>query len=179
MCICATSRETNGWCPVHDFGYIGGVKVASRQLYEAADAHGHQVDLSTFICPTCKRAIATGGFCDEHRVGFVNGLAYFSLLTYEMGRAEARPAASIKCATCRRNSESSGWCAKSSVGMIGPFAIRNRHDYDRAAEALRVFKIANDAAARCGYCAVAILTDTQCPIHRTTYKDGKVVPDVP
>ena len=178
-CTCATSRGTNGWCPVHEFGYVGGVKVTSRQLYEAADAHGHQVDLSTFVCPTCRTAIATGGFCEVHRVGFVGKLAYFSRLTYELARAEVRSASSISCRICRKNAETSGWCAKSGIGMIGPFAIRDRHDFDLAAEALRVFKIANDAAPRCGYCAVAILTDTYCPVHRTAYRSGEVVPFVP
>jgi hypothetical protein len=179
VCICATARATNGWCPVHEFGSIGGVKVTSRQLYEAADAHGHQVDLSTFVCPTCRSAIATGEFCDIHRVGFVGKLAYFSRLTYELARADVRSASSISCRICRKNAETSGWCAKSGVGMIGPFAIRNRHDFDLAAEALRVFKIANDAAPQCGYCAVAILTDTYCPVHRIAYRSGKIVPYVP
>jgi hypothetical protein len=63
--------------------------------------------------------------------------------------------------------------------MIGPFAINKRHDFDLAAEALRVFKIANDAALRCGHCAVAILTDTYCPVHRIAYRGGEVVPFVP
>src|SRR5580765_7031625 len=53
-CSCATARETNGWCPVHEFGYVGGVKVTSRWLYETIDAHGHQLDLTTFTCPSCR-----------------------------------------------------------------------------------------------------------------------------
>jgi len=178
-CACATSRENNGWCPVHEFGYVGGVKVTSRWLYEAADAHGHDVDISTFNCPTCRSAIATNGFCETHRIGFIEKRAYFSRLTYELGRGDVRQASSITCPRCRKNSETYGWCAKSGVGMVGPFAIRNRQDFDRAAEALRIFLVANDAARKCNYCAVAIITDTQCPVCRISYKDGKALPRVP
>jgi hypothetical protein len=174
-CSCATARETNGWCAVHELGYVAGVKVTSRWLYETIDAHGHQLDLSTFACPSCRTAIATDGFCDIHRVGFVEKQAYYSLLTYELGKAEVRPDGSITCPTCRKNAATHGWCAKSGVGMIGPFAIRDRHEYDRAAAALDVFLIANREAARCNYCAGAIITDGECPICRIRYKDGKPV----
>lgn len=173
-CTCAVTRATNGWCPVHEFGYVGGVKVTSRWLYEAADAHGHEVDTSTFTCPSCKSAIATNGFCTAHRIGFVNKLAYFSRLTYELAKGEIRPAGSIHCATCRKNSESFGWCARSKVGMVGEVAIRNREDFDHAVSALRIFMVANETAGRCDRCAVAIITDTECPLHGIKYKDGKV-----
>ena len=173
-CTCTTTRATNGWCPVHAFGYVGGVKVTSRWLYEAADAHGHQVDTSTFSCERCKDAIATNGFCSAHRIGFVNKLAYFSRLTYELAKGEIRPVRSIACATCRKNSESFGWCARSKVGMVGEVAIRNRDDFDQAVEALRIFIVANATAARCDRCAVAIITDTECPLHGIKYKDGKL-----
>ena len=175
-CGCATTRETNGWCPVHEFGYIGGVKVTSRWLYEFADAHGHELDLATFTCPSCRSAIAANGFCDVHRVGFVNKLAYFSLLTYELGKAEPRPATTITCATCRKNAETHGWCAKSEVGMVGPFALRDRSDFDRAVAALDIFVVANEASHRCNSCAGAILKDAECPACKIRYKDGKALP---
>jgi len=174
-CTCATSRESNGWCPVHEFGYVGGVKVTSRWLYEAADAHGHEVDVSTFVCTACRSAIASNGFCETHRIGFVNKLAYFSRLTYQLGKGEVRHASSITCPTCRRNSETYGWCAKSGVGMVGQVAIRKREDFDQAVKALRVFIVANEAAPRCEYCAVAIITDTECPVCKIGYMDGKAL----
>ena len=174
-CLCATSRDTNGWCPVHELGYVGGVKVQSRWLYEAADAHGHQLDLSTFTCPACRAAIATSGFCEIHRVGFVHELAYYSRLTYELARGEVHPVSSISCPTCRKNAETYGWCSKSGVGMVGPFAIRNRVDFERAVEALKIFMVANETARRCNTCAVAIITDSECPACKIRYKNGKAV----
>jgi hypothetical protein len=175
VCTCATSRQTNGWCALHEFGYIGGVKVTSRWLYEYVDAHGHNLNLTTFMCPECKAAIATGGFCETHHLGFVNKLGYFSRLTYELGKAEVRPNSAIACRTCRKNAEAHGWCAKHGVGMIGPFAINNREDFDHAEAALLRFMIANDASKRCNYCAGAILTDSECPVCRIRYRDGKAV----
>ena len=178
-CTCEIARETNGWCRFHDVGYVGGVKVSSSWLYAFIDAHGHQLDLSTFKCPSCRKAIATNGFCDLHRVGFVDKLAYFSLLTYELGKAQPQHPSTIACTTCRKNSESYGWCAKSGVGMVGPYAIRNRHDFDRAVSALTIFLVANEAAARCNDCAGAILTNSECSVCRIKYKDGKAVPRDP
>jgi hypothetical protein len=175
VCTCATSRETNGWCEVHEFGYIGGVKVTSRWLYEYIDAHGHALNLTTFTCPECRAAIASGGFCETHHLGFVNKMGYFSRLTYELGKAEAKPPSAIACRTCRKNAQTHGWCAKSGVGMIGPFAIRNRQDFDLAEAALERFMIANEASKRCNYCAGAILTDSECPVCKIRYKDGKVM----
>jgi len=174
-CVCATSRAINGWCAIHEFGYIGGVKVTSRWLHEAADAHGHQVDPTTFNCTDCRRAIETDGFCPTHRIGFVGKLAYFSRLTYELARGEVRRAPSIACATCRKNSESYGWCARSKIGMVGEVALRDRASFDQAVAALKIFMIANETARRCDRCAVAIITDTECPVCRIAYKDGKAV----
>ncbi len=174
-CTCAAARLVNGWCDVHDQGFVAGLTVRSRWLYEAADAHGHQVDLSTFNCPSCQRAIAASGYCETHRIGFVHDLAYFSRLTYELAKGEARSPESIGCATCRKNSETYGWCDKSKIGMVGPFALRDRAGYERAIAAYKVFEIANATAARCRYCAVAIITDTECPVCKIAYKDGKAV----
>jgi len=178
-CACATSRATNGWCPVHQFGYVGGVKVTSRWLYDAADAHGHDIDPSTLTCPTCRSAIATNGFCPAHRIGFVSKLAYFSRLTYELAKGQVRHEASITCPTCRKNAATFGWCHRSQVGMIGQVELRNRDDFDQAVGALRIFIVANETATRCDRCAVAIITDTECPTCRIAYKDGKALQRIP
>lgn len=174
-CVCATARETNAWCPVHKLGYVGGVKITSEAAFITADAHGHDLDLSLFTCPTCLKAIASNGFCETDRIGFVNKKAYFSRLTYELGRAEVPRAASITCPTCRKNSETHGWCAKSHVGMVGPFAIKDRESFDRAVAGLAILVAADQAAPRCQHCVVAILTSSECPVCRIRYKDGKAV----
>jgi hypothetical protein len=175
-CVCATSRVTNGWCAIHGFGYVGGLKIESAWLYEALDAHGHDLDLSTFACPACKKAIASDGYCEEHRIGFVRRQAYFSKLTYETAKAEPKDVAALGCPVCRKNAEDHGWCGKDKLGLVGPFAFRSRADYDEAVRALEIVRLAAVASKRCDHCAGAIITDTQCPFCLIRYKGGKAVP---
>jgi hypothetical protein len=174
-CTCPAARALNGWCERHAIGYVAGVQVRSKLLFETLDAHGHQVDLSTFSCPSCRRAIEMEGFCDEHKVGFVSKLAYFSRLTYELARGTVLDPAGISCAVCRRNAQGHGWCGKHRVGMAGPFAIRDRDAFQRVEKAIGILEIANEAAIRCEHCAMAIVTNTFCPVHRIVYKDGKAL----
>jgi hypothetical protein len=174
-CQCAAAREMNGWCAVHATGYIGGLEVKSAWLFETLDAHGHDLDLTTFTCPACRLAIASDGYCDEHRIGFVKSKAYFSWLTYALAHGSRRRPAQIACATCRSNAASHGWCDRDHVGMIGVVVFPDRSDFDRTVHALEIVMLANDAAKRCDYCAAAIVTDTECPICKIAYKDGKRV----
>src|SRR5262245_1804015 len=144
--------------------------ISSSRLHEEVDAHGHDVDTRTFACPACRRAIATDGYCAEHRIGFVKGKAYFSSLTWHLGRGTVRKPAEIACAVCRKNAETSGWCDRDRVGMVGPFEIRDRAEFDLTVHEMAILKIADGAAKRCEHCAVAIITDTECPICRIKYK---------
>ena len=164
-----------GWCPVHRVGSIGGVTVPSRWLFDTLDAHGHDVDTTTFTCPSCRRAIATDGFCDEHKTGFVAKRAYFSWLTYALAHGDRKRPSEIACAVCRRNAASHGWCEKDRIGMIASVAIAHRDDYERTLHALLIVEMANEAAKRCEYCAAAIVTDTTCPVCRIQYRDGRAV----
>lgn len=175
-CTCAAARTTHGWCETHARGYVAAVEIRSTLLYHALDAHGHDLDLNTVQCAVCQKAIASDGFCEEHRVGFVGRQAYFSRLTYELARGENRDPSSISCRACRRNSGSLGWCEKHGVGMVGSVAVKDRQAYGHAAKAVDILEAANQAARHCEHCAVAMVTDTQCPVHRITYKDGRAVP---
>ena len=178
-CTCATARAENGWCEAHELGFVASVEIHSRLLYDTMDAHGHVLDLTTFKCDTCKAAIATSGFCPQHRIGFVKGLAYFSRLTYELARGERRDIAAISCPTCRKNAVSLGWCDKCRIGSVGPVAIHDRQAFDAVAKAVAILREANRVSESCQVCAMAIVTDTTCPWHKITYKDGKPVPPVP
>jgi len=171
-CTCDGPHDLGKWCPVHQLAYVGGLAIHSQWLYETLDAHGHDVDLTTFICPSCRRAIDSDGYCDEHRVGFVKGREYFSWLTYALAHGQHLNAAEIRCKTCRANAASFGWCARDHVGMVGTVAIVDRPAYDRTVHALAIVKTAEEAAPRCKYCAAAIVTDTTCPICKIRYKDG-------
>jgi hypothetical protein len=174
-CTCAAARDLGGWCAVHDLGYIGGLEIKSAWLYDTLDAHGHDLDLSTFVCPSCRRAIGGDGYCDEHRIGFVRKKAYFSWLTYALAHGTHLDPAAIRCKACRAHAATFGWCERDRVGMIGSVAIADRAFYDRTIAALSIVKLANEAATRCKYCAAAIVTDTTCPICKIRYKDGRPI----
>ena len=105
-CTCEVARNKDGWCERHQVGYVGGILIRSKPVFETLDAHGHVVDLSTFRCEECRKAIQTDGYCESDSVGFVNKLAYFSRLNYELARGERTPRASITCRTCLKNAES-------------------------------------------------------------------------
>jgi tetratricopeptide (TPR) repeat protein len=172
-CVCATAKRDNAFCDVHHRGYVAAVEIHSRLLWDTLDAHGHTLDLSTFTCESCRKAIATDGFCEDHRVGFLGGLAYFSRLTYELARGEKREPSGVACPVCRKNADSLGWCDTHGLGMIGAVAIKDRQAYDRAAKSVEILRAASKEAERCEHCAMAMVTDTQCPMHRITYKDGR------
>ena len=178
-CTCDAAMETGGWCHAHEVGYVGSVPVKSKWLFDALDAHGHDVDLSTFQCSSCQEAIESDGFCELHRVGFVAGQAYFSKLTHHLARGEHREVSEIACPVCRKNAEAHGWCDEHQVGMIGPVEIKDRQEFEELLKAIHILHIANEASERCEHCAVAIITDTRCPFCKISYKDGKEVPDTP
>jgi RNA polymerase subunit RPABC4/transcription elongation factor Spt4 len=143
------------------------------------DAHGHQVDTRhlALVYPACERAIATDGYCAEAKIGFVRGSAYFSRLTYLLALGKPLRDAEIQCPVCRRNAETHGWCGSCNVGMAGHIAIEDRQAFQEIEGALRVLEVADEAAKRCEQCAVAIVTDTHCPLCRIAYKDGKPAKD--
>jgi hypothetical protein len=174
-CQCPQARRVDGWCDVHQVGYIAGLPIRSQLVHEALDAHGHAVDPATFDCPACRDAIKTSGFCEQHAIGFVDRMAYFSRLTYEIARGSRVDPAHIDCAVCRKNSENSGWCKRCKAGTIGNVVIRDPAAYARAADALRMVQEAMVVARRCERCAVALVTSSECPLCRISYRDGKPV----
>jgi len=178
-CTCIAAQAINGWCDLHGIGYVASIPIRWRMVYDTLDAHGHQVDLTTFDCPSCRKAIQAEGFCEEHGIGFVNRLAYFSRLTYELARAVYVDPAGIECPLCRNNASTAGWCREHGVGMVGGFAIRDEQAWQRAAAAADRLRIVVKKAPQCERCAVAILYDSDCPVHNIYYKDGVPVPPPP
>jgi hypothetical protein len=174
-CACAHALEHDGWCDVHGIGYVGSVEVRSQLLFEALDAHGHDVDPSTFDCPSCRKAVETSGFCPTHRVGFVGGQAYFSRLTYDLARGKRLTPSEVTCPVCRKHMLGRGWCPSCGVGMVGSVALRDRQAFDGVDHALKLVEAANRVASRCENCAVAMVFDGTCPICGIRYQDGKEV----
>ena len=172
VCTCADARLIHGWCAAHEIGYVAGLEIRSRDLFETLDTHGHQVDPHRLGCAQCRDA-HPDGYCEEHHRGFVDGLTYFSTLTYQLAKGHARNSSEITCPTCRNNSESHGWCSKCEVGMVGNVEIRDRKDFQVASGEYDRLLQAKEAAVRCEMCAVAMIYDGECPACKITYKDGE------
>ena len=59
--------------------------------------------------------------------------------------------------------------------MVGDLSILGRERWDHVAKAIGILETAEKTSARCEHCAMAIVTDSRCPFHRITYKDGHPV----
>lgn len=170
---CDVARIMNTWCDRCGVGYIAGAAIPSRPLFDALDAHGHDVVPELISCETCRPLIVTGGYCERCRFGWVNGMAYLSRLTYYIARGEPRDLRGLPCRTCRANTQKHGWCAACNRGMVGNVAIHRREDFDGACRAYDLMLASLAELPRCEYCALCIQTDFECYKCRIAWKDGR------
>lgn len=181
-CDCAEASLRNGWCRPCVVGYVAGVPIKSAMLFEALDAHGHDIDPDSISCSPCRRALDTDGFCAKCRVGYVKKQLYFSELTYIMARGTPRDPAKITCTPCRGRAQAAmrrgpladaaGWCKAERAGTVGNVQFKDRKDFDRARRQYALLARAVKASKRCEYCAVAIFTRGACPDHGRSVDEG-------
>lgn len=175
-CTCPTAKIHNGWCARCKVGYAASVKVPSALLFEAIDAHGHDIDAASLRCSTCRAASKSSGFCNACRIGFVNGLAYLSRLTYLLAKGKVTDPATYNCPTCRGHSARFGWCRQCRRGMVGHFAYTDRTVFEEAVREVQRLRSAIAKLKDCELCAIAMITDARCPKCNIHYKEGKRVP---
>lgn len=176
--ICGRARLQNQWCDVCKVGYVAGVPIKSKLLFECMDAHGHELQHDAIKCVECQAAMKVDGFCNHCKTGWVKGLAYFSKLTYVLGKGHVLGTDSITCTVCRENSKRHGWCDACKLGMLGNTAVSDRKLFDEGSHAYDIMLQAVEASARCDGCAMAIVTDTPCHLCKLTYRDGKATPGI-
>ncbi len=172
---CAAAKLANQWCDSCKVGYVAGVPIHSKLLFDALDAHGHELVLASITCGDCQAAIPREGFCEKCRIGWVDKKAYFSRLTYHLAKGRAVESDRISCPVCRKNAASYGWCDSCKRGMVGNVAISDRADFVGACRGYDIMMASIAALPRCELCALAILADKRCFYCRTWYKDGKPV----
>jgi hypothetical protein len=176
-CDCRAAKLKNQWCETCDTGWVAAYRVENRTLFEALDAHGHDLDPAVMACADCKRMMREGGFCEACRFGWVGGQAYMSRLTYHLALGEVRDPATIDCAGCRAIAGGAGWCDACSGGWAGNVYFKDRADHEAAARELVRLRAAIDASARCETCALVILVDGTCPYCKVGYRGGSRVGD--
>ncbi len=173
---CAQAKLTNQWCEACKVGYVAGVSIKNKILFEYMDAHGHELDLGSVKCLICQAGIAIDGYCEACRIGWVRKLGYFSRLTYHLAKGKPCDPSSLTCKGCRTNAEHYGWCKTCGVGLIGNVVIPTRADFDGGVRGFELMLTAIEATKRCELCPVAIMSDTICFFCKVTYKDGKPIP---
>lgn len=160
---CAEARRSHAWCEAEGAGFIAGIEIRSEVLWEALDAHGHDVDVERLGCDVCRKAKAGGGFCDEHAMGWAGGMAYLSRLTYHLARAESLASGSLACTTCRKHAETVGWCEECGLGIVGNIAFRDREEFEEMVRQIEVLRTAIERSGDCEICAGALIIDGRCP----------------
>ena len=170
-CTCSKSKLEGGWCTACRAGYIAGLRIASLELFEVLDAHGHDYDPEKIQCEACKRAIQSQGFCDSCRIGFWKNQAYLSRLSYHLARG--RVVEKVDCLACRGHRERPGWCEICGVGFIGNVAISSRDEFDRAKPEFERLVSAVEMLKRCEWCAVALFSDGYCTTCKIQYSGGR------
>ncbi len=175
-CTNILAKVNNGWCNECEVGYVAGVTINSPMLFEALDAHGHEIGSKGVQCASCRQAIQIDGYCDRHRIGWVNQQAYFSTLTYRLAKGQSKDISKISCPICQANAQTQGWCDSCQVGMVGNVAFGNKEDFQQASQPYEVLLAAAEMAETCEMCATAMLFDSTCPVCKISYKSGKKIP---
>jgi hypothetical protein len=173
-CTCKSAKINNGWCQDCKVGYIAGVKIASKKLYDAQQ--GKTIaDTAKLKCDGCKEAVAKNGKCHHCKLGFANKTAYKSMPAYCLARGQAKDPAKIACPSCRAHAGDHGWCDTCAVGMVGPLAFKDKETYNEAVKSREMVLAASLTAKKCESCAVAMVTDGTCDSCKISFKDGKKV----
>lgn len=171
-CTCSQASVTNGWCSACRVGYVAGLKIPSLLMYDALDAHGHNIDPQKMTCNSCKKALQTDGYCPACRIGFIRNQAYLSRLTYHAAKGRVVKAEHIECARCVSHVGTAGWCDECGLGIVGNVAHSDRTLYEALAEEFRKLKNAIKRLEKCESCAVASLTNGRCMTCRKVFTDG-------
>lgn len=174
-CTCARAQLENRWCASCKVGWIAGLKITSRLLHEALDAHGHDVNRNSLECSDCRAFYDSDGYCEDHFLGFHGRKAYTSRLTFLLARGKAKDVTKLECAECRKHSRSHGWCEKCRIGWVGNVAFPKQELMKAAAKQYELLVAAVKTLPRCEFCAIALFMSSRCPKCRIIYKDGKPV----
>jgi len=145
-------------------------------LFEALDAHGHEVDPGAFDCAGCRAALDTGGYCEDCQRGFVAGQAYLSPLSYHLARGQVVAPSELRCRACREHAERLDWCSVCERGLVGNVAISDPREHAIVVGKMRVLRRAMSLVEECEICAAAMVVDGTCSRCRIAYLDGEPRP---
>jgi hypothetical protein len=166
---CDKAKAANGWCGDCKVGFISGVEMKSRMLYDTLAGAPAPADIK---CEGCKKAAASNGSCDACGVAFANKRMYKSVFGHAIAMGSYADPKSVKCEGCKKAlTGSGGWCDECKAGAVGGYVYKDRKSYDAAVKAREVVVAA--AATKCEGCATAMASNGPCKVCNITYADGK------
>ena len=163
-CACEQAKLVNGWCSACGIGHVGGMPVPSAPLFDAIDAHGHEIDPASLTCAACRDALREDGFCAACGWGFAGGELHFSRLTWLLARGTPVIPGRLACSICREHARSAGWCGACERGLVGHVAFTSREDHAIAAAERERLLASIAMIDRCETCAAASFTGARCHV---------------
>lgn len=173
-CACKVAKVENGWCADCSAGYVAGVKIKSRKLYDALDGKTIK-DASAIKCKACKTGLTNNGECKHCQVAFAGGKAFHSKPACCVSRGKAVETSAIKCESCKANFGGKGWCEGCKAGLVGNRVYADKAAYKEALMGREIIQKAAKVAEKCEGCAVAMVTDGECKGCKVSFKQGKAL----
>lgn len=176
---CDKAKASDGWCGDCKMGFVAGITMKSRALYDAL--MGKEVTAEQASkCGGCQAAFASNGTCNECHVAFANHKMYRSPFAARlaMGKPIDRKALCKECqehcakATAEEMAKHSGWCDACKAGFVNGKTYTSKESFQQAMDAHTLLTKA--AEAKCDGCAVAMVCDGACGECKVAFKDGKM-----
>lgn len=167
---CDKAKAVSGWCGDCKVGYVGGVEVKSKVVYNALAGAPAPMESK---CEGCRKAMASNGRCDGCGVSFADKKMYRSPFSWALAKGSYKAESDFKCDGCKKLCKDGGWCESCKQGVIHGFVFKDRKEFDSAMKAHVV--VQNSCTAKCEGCAVAMSTNGKCAACNATYLDGKKV----
>ena len=103
---CKPLRTADGWCDGCKVGFVNGVTMKSKTLFDAVA--GKKVDVQAMKCGGCVKALKQDGACDHCGIAFADGKAYKSKVAKQLALGKAANPDKLACTMCQKNSKDHG-----------------------------------------------------------------------
>lgn len=176
-CTCAEARKAGmGWCKACRQGLALGIRFKSQPVYRLLAGEPAMKERIK-KCAGCIKAARQQGTCEECRLTFAGKRVYRSVYAATLARGKVIGAKNAKCKTCAGSIREGrgGYCKDCDGGIVAGVFFKGEETFAKAVRAFKLAQIANDMAATCEGCAVAMLTDGECATCHAKYSDGKRV----
>ena len=168
----AVEKKGAGFCCGKGLAF--GVKLTSQKLYDSVA--GEEIDADAIKCPGCKSAHKENGKCSHCRVAMADGKMYRSEYSHTL--AKGKPVSADEaghCGGCKTAHTENGYCTGCGVGFVAGRMYKGQESFEAASAAHETLETASAMAKKCVDCAVAMVTDGECPSCKVKFKKGEKI----